>query len=197
MTHARRCAAAKGVWIGLAVAAGLAAAFELPYVNWRAAVPPIDEQPMVVRHDAKGSGQFLAPRSGRRRHRGIDLVAPLHSPVRAIRSGRVIRVGVHRGLGRYVELEHRRQLRSLYAHLSEARVEPGARVRQGDIIGLVGKTGNARHRWITPHLHLEVVRAGEPMDPQTLGLHVTDPSARADEQLAGEEQESLDASGGE
>lgn len=200
MTHTRTSISLRGVWVGIAVGVGLtAAAFELPYVNWRAAAAPIDERPMMIRHDAKGSGTFLASRSGRRRHRGIDLVAPLNSPVRAIRSGRVIQVGTHRGLGRYVELEHRHQLRSVYAHLSEVRVEPGARVRQGDIIGLVGKTGNARHRWITPHLHLEVVRANEPIDPQTLGLSVTDPSVvtTAHEQPAGAGEEPFDAHGGE
>jgi murein DD-endopeptidase MepM/ murein hydrolase activator NlpD len=96
--------------------------------------------------------------------------------VRAIRSGRVVQVGLHRGLGRFVELEHREQLHSLYAHLREVSVEPGTRVRQGEVIGTVGKTGNARHLWITPHVHLEVLQEGKPIDPQTLGLQVVDPS---------------------
>ena len=163
-----------GVVFGLAVTA---AAFELPRVNWLPVVPPIDA-PLVIRQDAKGDGRFLAPRSGGRRHRGIDLVAGLDSSVRVIRSGTVVHVGTHRGLGRFVEIEHRGHLRSLYAHLNEVRVEPGARVRQGAILGTVGKTGNARHRWISPHLHLEVLRDGIPIDPSALGLEVVEAPGR-------------------
>ncbi len=166
-------------WLaGLLAGGGLvAAAYELPYVNWQPVVPPVDAHPLIVRMDAKGDGRFWSPRSGNRRHRGVDLAAPLNSPVRAIRSGTVAETGTHRGLGRFIKLEHRGGLRSLYAHLARVQVEPGARVRQGDVIGLVGKTGNARHRWITPHVHLEVWRDGEAVDPATLGLEVTEPDA--------------------
>ncbi|MBI3330637.1 MAG: M23 family metallopeptidase [Candidatus Omnitrophica bacterium] len=164
-------------WLAWLVVGGglVAAGYELPYVDWQAVVPPVDAQPLIVRVDAKGDGRFWSLRSGNRRHRGVDLAAPLHSPVRAIRSGTVTETGSHRGLGRFIELSHRGGLRSLYAHLARVDVEPGARVRQGDVIGLVGKTGNARHRWITPHVHLEVWRNGEPIDPATLGLAVTEP----------------------
>ena len=187
-------------WIGVMTGCALTgAAIELPYVNWQAITSPVDARPLIVRYDAKGDGRFLAPRSGHRRHRGIDLVAPLNSPVRAIRSGQVVQVGLHRGLGRFVELEHRGHLRSLYAHLNDVSVDVGARVRQGAIIGTVGKTGNARSHWITPHVHLEVLRDDEPIDPQTLGLRVFDPSARSVRaQTESEESpESLHASGGE
>jgi murein DD-endopeptidase MepM/ murein hydrolase activator NlpD len=176
------------VWLGIALGgAAAAAAIELPYVNWRRVVSPLDEPALVTRLDAKGDGRFLAPRSGRRHHRGIDLVAALDSPVRAIRSGTVVEVGVHRGLGRFVELEHRQHLRSVYAHLQKVLVEPGTRVRQGARIGTVGNTGNARHRWITPHLHLEVVKDGEPIDPQSLGLPIAESVAsRSVTRLAGD-----------
>ena len=170
---------------GLAVAA-----LELPYINWRPVAAPVDTRPLVIRKDARGDGRFRSPRSGHRRHRGVDLVAQLNSPVRAIRSGRVVEVGFHRGLGRFIELEHGSALRSLYAHLSDVSVGPGTRVRQGEAIGAVGKTGNARHAWITPHLHLEVLQDGEPVDPQTLGVQAVGPSASWSES-------STDASGGE
>ena len=187
-------------WIGVMAGCVLAsAACELPYINWRTVAPPLDSQPLIVRYDAKGDGRFLALRSGHRRHRGIDLVAPLKSPVRAIRSGQVVQVGVHRGLGRFVELEHRGDLRSLYAHLNDVSVDVGARVRQGTVIGTVGKTGNARHPWITPHVHLEVLRRDEPIDPQTLSLRAVDPTVRSARAQTGleESSEPLDASGGE
>ena len=163
----------RSFWVGVLLGCGVAtAAWELPYVNWSRVAEPVDARPLVIRHDAKGDGQFLSPRSGRRAHRGIDLVATLNSPVRAVRSGRVVQVGRHRGLGRFVELEHHGKLYSLYAHLSDVVVEPGERVRQGAVIGAVGKTGNARHPWITPHLHLEVWKDGQPINPEMLGLHV-------------------------
>jgi len=117
------------------------AAAELPYVNFRPVVPPVQAHPLVIRCDAKGSGRFWAPRSGGRRHRGVDVIAPLTSPVRAIRSGRVAQVGVHRGLGRFVEIEHRRRLATLYAHLDAVSVDVGDRVRQGAAIALVTDAG--------------------------------------------------------
>ena len=159
-------------WVGaiLLAAAGASAAFEAPYLNWKPVVLPLDARPLMIRQDAKGDGRFQAPRSGNRTHRGVDLAAELQGPVRAIRSGWVREARFHRGLGWFVELEHRGGLRSLYAHLYETRVTPGMRVRQGDVIGAVGKTGNARHAWIIPHLHLEVHKDGTPIDPQTLGL---------------------------
>ena len=163
-------------WVGtiLLAAAGVAAAFETPYLNWKPVVPPLDAKPLMIRQDAKGDGRFQAPRSGNRKHQGVDLTAELQDPVHAIRSGWVREARFHRGLGWFVELEHRGGLRSLYAHLSEIRVTSGMRVRQGDVIGTVGKTGNARHAWIIPHLHLEVHKDGVPVDPQTLGLQFVD-----------------------
>lgn len=168
-------------WMAVLMGSGLLlAGRELGYVNWRPVVSPLDGEPLVIRQDAKGDGRFLAPRSGRRRHRGVDLVTALHSPVRAIRSGRIVRAGSHRGLGRFVEIRHDAHLRSLYAHLSDVQVVRGARVPQDAIIGTAGKTGNARHPWITPHLHLEVVRDGEPVDPETVGLLVGQPATGAE-----------------
>ena len=154
----------------LLAGAGVAGAFQAPYINWKPVVLPLDARPLVIRQDAKGDGRFQAPRNGNRKHRGVDLAAELQSPVRAIRSGWVREARFHRGLGWFVELEHGGGLRSLYAHLHETRVAPGMRVRQGDVIGTVGKTGNARHAWIIPHLHLEVHKDGAPIDPQTLGV---------------------------
>ena len=144
---------------------------EFPYIDWHPVAAPVEgEIPLKLRHDAKGSGFYGAPRSGGREHHGIDLAAPRGSPVYAIRSGRVVEAGQHRGLGRYVELRHRRGLSSLYAHLDEVLVRAGDRVRQGQPIGSVGKTGNARHPWIMPHLHLEVAQGRARIDPSSLGF---------------------------
>jgi murein DD-endopeptidase MepM/ murein hydrolase activator NlpD len=167
----------------LAVCAGLvllsagaiAAVLEARYADWHPVVSPLDADPLVIRRDAKGDGRFQAPRSGNRKHRGVDIAAELKSPVRALRSGRVLESGFHKGLGWYVVVQHREGLRSLYAHLFEAGTPAGRRVRQGEVIGRVGKTGNAKHAWITPHLHLEVtdVETKSPIDPGSLGLQLT------------------------
>lgn len=185
--------------VGIVLGAGLTVtALELPYVNWWKVAPPLDVSPLIIRRDAKGDGRFLAPRSGGRRHRGVDVTAALNSPVRSIRSGRVVEAGVHRGLGQFVEIEHRRGLRSRYAHLNAVVVRVGSRVPQGALIGRVGKTGNARSALIHPHLHLEVWRDGEAVDPQALGLRLIDPTAQV--QLPLEDRypktpESIDAGG--
>ena len=133
--------------VGLAIGSAVTAAvIEWPYINWQPSVAPVEAQPLVFRQDAKGDGHFLSPRSGNRRHQGVDIVAELNSPVHAIRSGVVLEVGTHRGLGRFVTLEHDRGMRSRYALLNTVLVQPGVRIRQGAVIGTVGKTGNARHR---------------------------------------------------
>ena len=156
---------------GAALGAGIAwAAQELSYANWQGCAVPLEQDALVIRADAKGDGRFNAPRSGNRRHRGVDIEAPVGTPVRAVLSGVVIARGMHRGLGRYLELEHRHGLHSLYAHLDTATVDVGQRLRQGTVIGTVGKTGNAKHPLIKPHLHLEITRDGKPIDPTSLGL---------------------------
>ena len=145
---------------------------ELLYADWSPMVPPLDRAPLLLRADAKGSGRFGSPHSGGRSHRGVDLWAPVGSPVRAIRAGRVVKAETHKGLGNYVEIAHRGGLHSLYAHLDRIDVAKGRRVRQGEVIGIVGKTGNAKSPLIEPHLHLEIVRDGKPIDPALLGLTV-------------------------
>jgi murein DD-endopeptidase MepM/ murein hydrolase activator NlpD len=167
-------------WLALFGAAGVIAALEARYVDWHPVVPPLDTRPLLIRQDAKGDGRFQAPRSGNRKHRGVDLAADLKTPIRAIRSGRVLESGSHRGLGWYVVLAHRGGLRSLYAHLHEAGVPAGRRVRQGEVIGIVGKSGNAKHAWIAPHLHLEVteVETKTPINPETLGLQFVGASGK-------------------
>ncbi len=157
---------------------------ELPYVDWQPLSAPLDHAPLVIREDAKGDGRFDAPRSGNRRHHGLDLVGTIGEPVHAVRSGRIIRAGQHHGLGLFVQIQHRGHWRSLYAHLQTMAVSEGQRVRQGQIIGTVGKTGNAHHPWIMPHLHMELAHEGTPVDPSTMGLAVIQPARQGTEQEA-------------
>ena len=182
VTRGGRRAPSRAPWIAfalaLAVAGGGAAwwvRYALPYINWRPVAVPVDQPVLIIRHDGKGDGRFGSPRSGGRMHRGVDLEAPVGTPVRVIRSGVVEITMLHRGLGKYIQIRHDAELESIYAHLQTSLVTVGERVRQGQIIGTVGKTGNARHRVIKPHLHLEVLRRGQPFDPAALGLAMVPP----------------------
>ena len=141
--------------------------YESRYFNKVEFLSPIAfEGNIPIRNDAMGSGEFGAPRKGKRVHAGLDILAEVGMPVNAIRSGRVINAETKRGLGKYVEIRHLGELISIYAHLSKIGVRKGERVYQGQIIGEVGKSGNARHPKIKPHLHFEIRKGGIPQDPK-------------------------------
>ena len=141
--------------------------YESRYFNKVEFLSPIAfEGNIPIRNDAMGSGEFGAKRKGKRTHTGLDILAKVGTPVKAIRSARVINVEEHPRLGKYVEIRHRDGLISIYAHLSKIKVKKYQRLRQGQIIGEVGKTGNARHPKIKPHLHFEIRKGGIPQDPK-------------------------------
>jgi apolipoprotein N-acyltransferase len=120
---------------------------------------------LVVRNDSRGDGSFASSRNGNRMHQGIDLFAEIGTPVLAARSGIVTVAKKSRGMGNYVVIRHSLNLVSIYGHLSQIFVTKNQFVRQGGIIGSVGKTGNARHPGIQPHLHFEIKKNGIPQDP--------------------------------
>lgn len=119
----------------------------------------------VIRCDGRGDGFFAAKRNGNRLHEGIDLHARIGTPVFAVRSGKVIAVNKNKGMGNYIVLRHPGSITTLYGHLFKIYARKGKLVRQGEVIGSVGKTGNANYRDIQPHLHLEVRKNGVPQDP--------------------------------
>jgi murein DD-endopeptidase MepM/ murein hydrolase activator NlpD len=124
---------------------------------------------------AHGYGGYLqsfgAPRSGGRRHQGQDVYAGCGTPLEAARGGRIQTRGNDARLyGHYVVIDDRKSSADhMYAHLaSRSPLHQGQRVRTGQRIGRVGKTGNAR---TTPcHLHFEIWphgrRNGSPIDPK-------------------------------
>ena len=118
-----------------------------------------------IRNDRYGNGHFGAKRRGGRTHKGIDLLASLKSNVYASRGGRVIIGYQETGMGKYVIIIHPGGYSTLYGHLSGILAKDGSRVRQGEIIGLIGKTGNANHRGLLAHLHFEVKKDGIVIDP--------------------------------
>ncbi len=122
-----------------------------------------------IRSDAYGNGEFGAKRRGSRHHAGIDLLAPLGSPVVAARSGWATTGYKRYGYGHFVTITHPDGSETLYAHLARVDVENGQWVWQDQQLGTVGKTGNAGHyRGILPHLHFEVRIDGEAVNPLPL-----------------------------
>jgi murein DD-endopeptidase MepM/ murein hydrolase activator NlpD len=102
--------------------------------------------------------------AGRHFHSGIDLAAPLDTPIHAANGGVV---AIHRergGYGLYIVVVHDPQLSTLYGHLDWPLVQPGEVVTAGQVIALMGSTGNSTG----PHLHFEVRIAGIPVDPLPL-----------------------------
>jgi murein DD-endopeptidase MepM/ murein hydrolase activator NlpD len=96
-----------------------------------------------------------------RMHEGIDLDAGYGSDVVAVAGGTVVSTGWDGGYGYQVQISHGGGLVTRYAHLSRILVSDGESVDRGEVIGLVGSTGNSTG----PHLHFETIVGGEPRDP--------------------------------
>lgn len=127
---------------------------------------PIEyKRDIVIRYDKRGNGFFAASRNGNRIHEGIDLLAEIGTQVKACRAGKVVAARYSRGMGNFIIIRHPSNIITIYGHLSKIYVTKGEFVRQGEIIGAVGKTGNANFRDIRPHLHFEVKKAGVLQDP--------------------------------
>jgi murein DD-endopeptidase MepM/ murein hydrolase activator NlpD len=103
-------------------------------------------------------------RRGRRHHDGIDIGAPPGSSVRAAASGTVVYAGSLRGYGRMIIILHDGGFATVYAHNARQHVRAGARVRRGDLIATVGRSG----RTTGPNLHFEVRRQNVAYDPLAL-----------------------------
>ena len=97
-----------------------------------------------------------------RLHRGTDIAADWGRPIKAVADGRVIFAGERGNYGRAVIIDHGNGFRSLYAHSSRLEVKTGERVREGQVIARIGSTG----RSTGPHLHLELLYRGVPLNPE-------------------------------
>ncbi len=94
-------------------------------------------------------------------HPGIDIDARTGEQVMASGTGLIIYAGKQSGYGNIVIIEHDNDICTVYAHLSAILAENGSAVKEGQIIGRVGLSGNSTG----PHLHFEVRIGGEAVDP--------------------------------
>ena len=102
---------------------------------------------------ASGFGQRQDPINGEGAfHSGIDIDAPVGTPVRAAADGDVTEASMNAGYGREIMLDHGHDVLTLYGHLSAMAVVVGQHVMRGQVIGYVGQSGRATG----PHLHYEV-----------------------------------------
>ncbi len=104
----------------------------------------------------------------RRPHRGIDLAAPIGTPIHATGDGRIEKIDRHPGYGNMIKISHQSTYTSLYAHLLRFQkgLSRGSYVKRGQIIGYVGQTGLADG----PHCHYEFHVNHTPHNPSTVPL---------------------------
>jgi murein DD-endopeptidase MepM/ murein hydrolase activator NlpD len=97
-------------------------------------------------------------------HDGIDMYAPIGTPIKAATGGVVSQAGWYYGYGNYTCIVRDSNFKSCYGHQSYIFVHPGTKVKAGDRIGLVGSTGNSTG----PHLHFEIYKYGHAVNPLPL-----------------------------
>ena len=97
-----------------------------------------------------------------RPHRGTDFAAPTGTPIMATASGKVVKSSYTRGNGYYVKIKHNNTYSTQYLHMQKrGRVKQGSYVKQGDIIGKIGMTGNTSG----PHVCYRFWKNGKQVDP--------------------------------
>lgn len=107
-------------------------------------------------------GYRICPYHGRELHSGLDMAAPSGTPIRASLDGTVTKSYYSSSYGNYIIIDHGNGLTTGYAHQSKRMVKVGDSVTAGQVIGLVGSTGNSTGA----HLHFEVRVNGEVQNPR-------------------------------
>jgi len=103
-----------------------------------------------------------------RMHTGVDWAAPYGTPIFASGNGEIEKAGPAGGYGKYIRIKHNNGYETAYGHMSAFAkgMEPGKRVRQGQVIGFVGSTGESTG----PHVHYEILVNGRFVDPMRVKL---------------------------
>jgi murein DD-endopeptidase MepM/ murein hydrolase activator NlpD len=125
------------------------------------------KSPVAFNRISSGFSMRVHPVFGTwKKHEGVDMAAPLGTPIKASGDGVVDFVGTQNGYGNFVVLKHWSNYSTAYGHMSRfaSGLRRGQKVSQGDVIGYVGTTG-----WATgPHLHYEFRIGGRATDPMAL-----------------------------
>lgn len=107
-----------------------------------------------------------SPRSGGRKHEGVDIFSPRGTPIRSTTSGLVVRIGTNRLGGKVVSVMTGRTVH-YYAHLEDyGNISRHQWIEQGEIIGTVGDSGNAKGT--PPHLHYGIYTPSGAINPYPL-----------------------------
>jgi murein DD-endopeptidase MepM/ murein hydrolase activator NlpD len=129
-------------------------------VSVRSATPATRAVALWVRPNGGPLSSPFGRRWGRM-HEGIDLAGSYGSPIVAATAGTVYFTGPEQGYGRIIKIQDSDGTQTWYAHMSRYLVRPGAHVKAGQRIAVVGATGDATG----PNLHFEVHVGGRPVDP--------------------------------
>ena len=108
-----------------------------------------------------------------RPHKGTDFAAPIGTPIMATAAGTVIESTSKGGNGKYVKIKHNNTYTTQYLHMSRQNVRVGQTVRQGDIIGFIGMTGNTGG----PHVCYRFWKNGVQVDPFLQKFPASEPIA--------------------
>lgn len=153
------------------------------------AVQPISNKDL--RRMSSGFGKRIHPiYKTIRFHWGNDFTAPVGTEIYVTGKGKVVHVEKDRsGYGYHVIVDHGYGYQTLYGHMSEILVKKGQKVKRGEILGLVGNTGLSS----APHLHYEVIKNGNKVDP--VNFYFSDLSPEEYDmmiQLSSQENQSFD-----
>lgn len=136
-------------------------------VNELSKLEPPSILPIAGGQDAivSGFGFRLHPiKKVKKLHKGVDFKVEMGTEVLVTAGGTVEKVLTHEsGYGKHIVIKHDENYQTMYAHLSDFKVKKGDKVEKGQVIGYSGNTGKS----ITPHLHYEVLKDGEAVDPAT------------------------------
>jgi len=125
------------------------------------AIQPVNNEDLT--RMASGYGYRTDPfTKARKFHYGMDFTSPRGTPVYASGDGVVTRSdNTASGYGNHIRIDHGFGYESLYAHLYKYNVRKGQKIKRGDLIGFVGSTGRSE----APHLHYEIFKDGERINP--------------------------------
>ncbi|MFV0540899.1 MAG: M23 family metallopeptidase [Aestuariibaculum sp.] len=125
------------------------------------AIQPVKNEDLT--RMASGYGMRTDPfNKTRKMHWGMDFTAPRGTPIYAAGDGIVVRAdNGSSGYGNHIRIDHGFGYISLYAHLYKYNVRKNQKIKRGDLIGFVGSTGRSE----APHLHYEVFKDGERINP--------------------------------